>query len=152
MGGRRPESPARDASPGMQRGASLRRVCVALVCVAAEGSFWSKKQKTPLDELRAKAAAAEAPVTIADSRYEKLAYREDGSRVECFRWGERVDEMEPEACHAGPPFWGWWTEFRNCAVTNACLLRNVLTLYSGRGRPASTARRVLFIDRGVVAS
>jgi len=123
-------------------------VAVVLVAPLCAASFWSKKK------------AAEAPavpaVRIADCRYEKLAYREGGSRVECFRWGERarlcgvrrvarpetrprpaaqVDEMAPEQCHAGPPFWGWWNEFRNCAVTNACLLRNVLTLYSGDRDP-----------------
>ncbi|KAH8057164.1 hypothetical protein JL722_6805 [Aureococcus anophagefferens] len=129
----------------LPRHAVAALVLVAPLCAA---SFWSKKK------------AAEAPVVpavrIADCRYEKLAYREGGSRVECFRWGERarlcgvrivarpetrprpaaqVDEMAPEQCHAGPPFWGWWNEFRNCAVTNACLLRNVLTLYSGDRDP-----------------
>ena len=130
---------------GTPRRAATVIILVAPLCAA---SFWSKKK------------AAEAPaapaVRIADCRYEKLAYREGGSRVECFRWGERarlcgvrivarpetrprpaaqVDEMAPEQCHAGPPFWGWWNEFRNCAVTNACLLRNVLTLYSGDRDP-----------------
>ncbi|KAH8059215.1 hypothetical protein JL721_9307 [Aureococcus anophagefferens] len=63
----------------LPRHAVAALVLVAPLCAA---SFWSKKK------------AAEAPVVpavrIADCRYEKLAYREGGSRVECFRWGERA--------------------------------------------------------------
>ena len=48
-------------------------------------------------------AAAAAPLAIAKSRYEDMGFRAGASKVECFRWGKRVDEMEQEKCHAGPP-------------------------------------------------
>ncbi|KAH8053494.1 hypothetical protein JL720_14703 [Aureococcus anophagefferens] len=55
-------------------------------------------------ELLSKKKAAEAPVVpavrIADCRYEKLAYREGGSRVECFRWGERARLCGVRIVHA----------------------------------------------------
>lgn len=103
---------------------------VASVCCVVSASSKKKKQgKSWFGTTEAKEDVVDA-VKIADSRYEKLAFREGGSKVECFRWGERVNEMDPEECHAGPPFWGWWNQFRNCAVTNACLYRNKLTLYS----------------------
>ena len=96
------------------------------------GGFWGGGEKK---KKHAHAAGKMPGAFVSSSRYEQLSYREGGSRVECFLWGERVDEMVKEECHAGPPFWGWWNEFRNCAVTNACLHRNVLTLYSGRASP-----------------
>ena len=81
----------------------------------------------PLQPLR---SASRGP-----SRYLEPGFASGPSKVECYRFGRRVDEREPERCHAGPPFWNWWLEFRNCVATNACLFRGVLTLYSGGESP-----------------
>ena len=42
----------------------------------------------------------------------------EGLRAVAYRAGHgaRENPRKPEACHAGPPFWNWWLEFRNCVV------------------------------------
>lgn len=86
------------------------------------------------------AAVAVAPDVLFDverpargpSRYEGRDWARGPSKVECFLHGARVDPRSHEPCHAGPPFWNWWLEFRNCVVSNACLHRGVLTLHGAR--------------------
>eukprot|EP00965_Chrysotila_dentata_P241072 6204071-Pleurochrysis_carterae.AAC.4 len=69
----------------------------------------------------------------AISVYDMPSFWADGkSRVHCFLRGQRVEHGSAADCHGKPPSWSFWSDYRNCVVSNACLHQGTMTLYGLR--------------------